>query len=59
MLSNAFPFERHCHDIIEGLPDPIVKDSFIEVWNRPGLGVEFNVEAAKKYLPETDKDFFD
>ncbi len=47
------------YDIIEGLPDPIVKDSFIEVWNRPGLGVEFNVEAAKKYLPETDKDFFD
>ena len=41
------------------LPDPIVKDSFIEVWNRPGLGVEFNVEAAKKYLPETDKDFLD
>ena len=47
------------YDIIEGLPDPIVKDSYIEVWDRPGLGVEFNVEAARKYLPEEDKDFFD
>ena len=46
-------------DIIEGLPDPIVKDSFIEVWDSPGLGVCFNVEAAKKYLPEGDGDFFD
>ena len=47
------------YDIIEGLPDPIVKDSFIEVWDTPGLGVEFNVEAARKYLPEADGDFFD
>jgi L-alanine-DL-glutamate epimerase-like enolase superfamily enzyme len=47
------------YDIIEGLPDPIVKDSLIEVWDKPGLGVEFNVKAAKKYLSEEDKDFFD
>ena len=25
-------------DIVEGLPDPIVKDGFIDVWDRPGLG---------------------
>ena len=47
------------YDIVEGLPDPIVKDSFIEVWDRPGMGVELNVEAAKQYLPEGDGDFFD
>jgi L-alanine-DL-glutamate epimerase-like enolase superfamily enzyme len=47
------------NDIIEGLPDPLVKDSFIEVWDTPGLGIKFNVEAAKKYLPEDGKDFFD
>jgi len=47
------------HDIIEGLPDPIVKDGFIDVWDKPGLGVEFNVEAAKKRLRDEDKDFFD
>jgi len=47
------------YDIIDGLPDPIVTDGFIDVWDTPGLGVEFNVEAAKKYLPDEDKDFFD
>jgi len=46
-------------DIVEGLPDPIVKDGFIEVWDKPGLGVELNAEATKKYLPEGDEDFFD
>ncbi len=47
------------YDIVEGLPDPIVKDSFIEVWDKPGMGVEFNEKAARKYLPEGDEDFFD
>ncbi|MFW6195637.1 MAG: mandelate racemase/muconate lactonizing enzyme family protein [Chloroflexota bacterium] len=47
------------YDIIEGLPDPIVKDSFIDVWDTPGLGVRFNVDKAQQYLPEEDKDFFD
>ena len=47
------------YDIVEGLPDPIVKDSKIEVWDRPGLGVEFKVDAALKYLSEEDKGFFD
>lgn len=47
------------YDIVDGLPDPIVQDSHIEVWDRPGLGVVFRVEAAKKYLPEGDEDFFD
>jgi L-alanine-DL-glutamate epimerase-like enolase superfamily enzyme len=47
------------YDIVEGLPDPIVKDSFIEVWDTPGMGVDFNVEAAREYLPEGDEDFFD
>jgi len=47
------------YDIIEGLPDPIVKNGHIEVWDRPGLGVEFNVKAAKQYLAAEDKNFFD
>jgi L-alanine-DL-glutamate epimerase-like enolase superfamily enzyme len=47
------------YDIVVGLPDPIVKDGFIEVWDRPGMGVEFDEGAAKRYLPEEDKDFFD
>jgi len=34
-------------------------DSMIEVWDRPGLGVTFNVDAARKQLPPGDEDFFD
>ena len=47
------------YDIIDGLPDPIVKNGFIEVWDKPGLGVLFNKQAAKKYLTEEDTGFFD
>jgi len=47
------------YDIVEGLPNPIVKDGFIEVWDRPGLGVTFIVDKAMQYLKEEDKAFFD
>ena len=46
------------YDIVEGLPDPIVVDSHIAVWDTPGLGVAFNVPEAKKYLADEDQDFF-
>jgi L-alanine-DL-glutamate epimerase-like enolase superfamily enzyme len=36
-----------------------VQDGFVEVWDRPGMGVELNPEAARAYLPEADRDFFD
>ncbi len=47
------------YDIVTGLPDPIVKDGFVEVWDTPGLGVDFIEEAARPYLPEGDEDFFE
>ncbi|MBI1776027.1 MAG: mandelate racemase/muconate lactonizing enzyme family protein [Proteobacteria bacterium] len=47
------------YDVLVGLPDPIVKDGFIEVWDRPGLGVEFDVAKAKQHLAAEDKAFFD
>ena len=47
------------YDIVSGLPDPIVKDGKIKVWDRPGLGVEFIVEAARVHLNPEDADFFD
>ncbi len=47
------------YSIIEGLPNPIVENGQIRVWDTPGLGVRFNIEAAKRYLPEGDEDFFD
>jgi L-alanine-DL-glutamate epimerase-like enolase superfamily enzyme len=47
------------YEIVEGLPNPIVKAGFIDVWDRPGLGVTFNVAAAKARLSEEDRGFFD
>jgi len=46
------------YDIIEGLPNPIVKEGLIEVWDTPGLGVDFNVGQARQYLALEDRDFF-
>jgi L-alanine-DL-glutamate epimerase-like enolase superfamily enzyme len=47
------------YDIVEGLPNPVMKRGFIDVWDRPGLGVTFNVQAAKSHLSDEDKHFFD
>ncbi|HUA98180.1 MAG TPA: mandelate racemase/muconate lactonizing enzyme family protein [Terracidiphilus sp.] len=47
------------YDIVDGLPDPIVKNGFIDVWDKPGLGITFNVRAAKAHLSDEDRDFFD
>ncbi len=47
------------YDIVDGLPHPIVVDSYIDVWDRPGLGVEINPEKARPHLPPGDEDFFD
>jgi len=46
------------YDIVEGLPNPIVKDSFIEVGDQPGMGVEFNIAATLPHLAAEDQDFF-
>jgi L-alanine-DL-glutamate epimerase-like enolase superfamily enzyme len=47
------------YDIVEGLPNPIVKDSYIEVWDRPGMGVDLIPDKAQQYLKDEDNDFFD
>jgi len=47
------------YEIVDGLPNPIVKRGFIDVWDRPGLGVTFNVQAAKTHLSDEDRHFFD
>jgi L-alanine-DL-glutamate epimerase-like enolase superfamily enzyme len=47
------------YDIVTGLPDPIVVDSHIEVWDRPGMGVDLIPEAAKRHLSDEDAGFFD
>jgi L-alanine-DL-glutamate epimerase-like enolase superfamily enzyme len=47
------------YDIVDGLPNPIVRDGHIEVWDRPGMGVDLVPEAAQKYLAPEDANFFD
>ena len=47
------------YEIVDGLPNPIVKDGYIDVWDKPGLGITFNVRAAKAHLLDEDRDFFD
>src|SRR5579859_1653314 len=47
------------YDIIVGLPTPIVENGFIKIWDRPGLGVEFNIPKTQPYLMEEDQGFFD
>ena len=47
------------YDIVEGLPDPVVKDGFIDVWDSPGLGVDLVPDKTLPYLKEDDHGFFD
>jgi L-alanine-DL-glutamate epimerase-like enolase superfamily enzyme len=63
MPQNYIAFEcpvppAYWSDIVTGLPDPIIKDGFIDVWDTPGLGVTLNPEAAAPHLSEEDRDFF-
>ena len=47
------------YDIVEGLPNNFLHDGHVWVWDKPGIGVEFNIPKAQKYLRPEDKDFFD
>ncbi len=47
------------YDIVDGLPETIVEDGFIEVWDRPGLGVTLNAEKTSQYLKDEDRAFFE
>ena len=60
-IAFEYPVAREAwwYDIVEGLPNPIVKDSLIKVWDRPGLGVDLIPDKAVQYLPAGDEDFFE
>jgi L-alanine-DL-glutamate epimerase-like enolase superfamily enzyme len=47
------------YEIVDGLPNPIVKNGYIDVWDKPGLGITFNVQAAKTHIADEDRNFFD
>lgn len=46
-------------DIVDGMPDQLVVDGHINVWDSPGIGVTLNEEKARQYLGNEDQDFFD
>ena len=47
------------YDIVEGLPQAIVKDGFVDVIERPGMGVDLVPEQARQYLAEDHQILFD
>lgn len=46
-------------NIVDGLPEQLVVDGHIQVWDSPGIGVTLNEEKTKPYLRPEDQDFFD
>lgn len=59
-IAFEYPVAEHdwWYDILEGSSRTPVQNGFISVGDRPGLGVTFNVEAAKRYLLPEDAAFF-
>jgi L-alanine-DL-glutamate epimerase-like enolase superfamily enzyme len=47
------------YDIVDGFEQPIIHNGFIEVPDRPGMGVTLNPDKASKYLVAGDEEFFD
>jgi gluconate/galactonate dehydratase len=45
------------NDLIDGLPKPLIKDGFIHVPDKPGLGITLNEEVARRYS-RRDEPFF-
>ena len=37
-------------DLVTGLPDPLIKDGYVAVPDKPGLGVDLNSEVVQKHL---------
>lgn len=46
-------------DTIDGLPEELIVDGHIKVWDSPGIGVVLNEEKTRPYLDPEDLDFFD
>ena len=47
------------NEIVTGVDDLNVVDSYISVPNRPGMGVDFIIDKAVAYLEPEDQGFFD
>lgn len=64
MPKNFIAFEHHgvgapqWEEFVKGLEKPLIKDGFVKVPEKTGLGIEVNEEIVRKYLVE-GKDFFE
>ena len=65
-MKNVFAIEFHSADhpdwfkLVKGLPDPIIKDGFVQVSEVPGLGIEdIDEKTVKKYLHKDYGGYFE
>jgi len=63
MPRNFIAFEHHAADVpgweefIEGVDKPLIRDGFVRVPDKPGLGIEINEEVARRFLIEGEEFF--
>ena len=49
LIQEIFPYEEHWQDLVDEAPEKKIKDGYIEVSRKPGLGIELNDEAIRKH----------
>ena len=63
MPRNFIAFEHHAADVpgweefIEGVDKPLIRDGFVRVPDKPGLGIEINEKIARRFLIEGEEFF--
>jgi L-alanine-DL-glutamate epimerase-like enolase superfamily enzyme len=45
--------------LVKGLPDPLAREGYVKVPDKPGLGIELDENTARKYTREGNEDFFE
>ena len=49
LIQEIFPYEKGWHDLVYEAPEKKIKNGYIEVPRKPGLGIELNEEAIRKH----------
>ena len=63
MPKNFIAFEHHMVDVpwwknlVEGLEDPLIQEGYVNVPDKPGLGIELDEKNVRKHLAEGEKYF--
>jgi len=62
-IAMEFPFASNSawwdNTLVKGLPQPLVENGYVNVPEKPGLGIELDENTARKYTREGDEDFFE